>query len=411
MRIVSFFIPFWAVVVLFVLTRRVDLWWAYLSMIVGSELLLWLFHHIFKKHTAKEFVSGYVSSVVHYNKWVERVERTRTEYDSKGNSRTVTYYEYVTHPEYWERLFNIGKAEYITEAEFYEMCGMFRTPIEYFETYHHNCVSGGGGQQCFWDRDECHTKTKTFTHAYNNPILHSNSLFKYDRITAQDKATYELIDYPPVSKWQDQKCVCWQSGAAFYQDDLQETFQRLNAFCGAFHQIHVFVLLFDATRYGVEVAEMQRDYWKGGNKNEFTVCLGIDGEKVKWCHCFCWMDEPTLSVATEHYFLKNKKLDLVKFASWLRNNLDKWKRKEFKEFKYLGTNLSKKQNAWFFIISLLLAAICVLITGFWIPKAYNCFSFGDGYDQVIQLDTEIIICVLVPTTFLILKTKTATWIL
>lgn len=367
MRIFSFFIPFLAVVALFVLTQRVDLWWAYLSMIVGFELLLWLFHHIFKKHTATEFVSGYVTCVFHYNEWVERVERTKTETDSNGNTRTVTYYEYVTHPEYWEQQFNIGEVELISEEEFYEMCKLFHNPIEDFETYHYNCVEGGGAQGCEWDGNELHTKTSTFTHAYNNPILYSNSLFKRNRITEHDKATYELIDYPPVAYCDDQECVCFQDSVYYYQKNLQETFQRLNAFCGAFHQIHVFVLLFDATRYGVEVAEMQRDYWKGGNKNEFTVCLGTDGEKVKWCHCFCWMDEPTLSVATEHYFLKNKKLDLVKFASWLRNNLDKWKRKEFKDFKYLGTNLSKKQNTWFFIISLLLAAICVLITGFWIP--------------------------------------------
>lgn len=366
MRIFSFLLPFFAVVILFALTRRVDLWWAYLSMIAGSELLLWLFHHIFKKHTAKEFVSGYVTRVVHYNQWVERVQRTKTEYDRNGNSRTVTYYEYVTHPEYWEQHFNIGKVEAISSTEFYEMCTLFNTPVEHFETYHYNCVEGGGGQQCRWDHNEWHTKTKTFTHAYNNPILHSNSLFKHNRITAQDKAAYGLIDYPPVSKWADQNCVCCQSDVVYYQENLQETFQHLNAFCGLLHQIHVFVLLFDATKYGVEVAEMQRDYWKGGNKNEFTVCLGIKNDSVKWCHAFSWMDEPTLSVATEHYFLKNKKLDLVGFASWLRRNLDKWKRKEFKDFKYLGTNLSKKQNIWFFVIALLLTAICVTIVVLWI---------------------------------------------
>ena len=67
----------------------------------------------------------------------------------------------------------------------------------------------------------------------------------------------------------------------------QQSIRRVNAFCGHDNQIHVFVLLFKASE-GIEIAYRQRSYWKGFNKNEFVVCLGMDGNSVKWCQPMSW---------------------------------------------------------------------------------------------------------------------------
>ena len=373
MRIVSLILPAFVVLALFVAAPNFDLWWGYLLLLGGTEGLMFLLHSIFKKNTDKEYVSGYVTCVEHYNEWVEEVRRTRYERDSKGNSHAITYYEYVTHPEHWQECYNSGHIKAISREYFYFMCQRFGTDLEFFQTYHTNCVSGGGGQRCHWNGNEWDTTTATFKQGYYNPILNSNSIFKFRDISKEEVQKYELFEYPPIVDG-EQNVVCFQPDirhqyeckAQAPQDDIQVLFQHVNAFWGKEKEIHVFVLVFDAKKYGVETAEIQRSHWHGGNKNELIVCIGVDERTVKWSEAFSWMDDPTLHVVIQGYFLQNTSYDLIKFAHWLPGQLDKWKRREVKEFEYLGTNLSKKSKIWLFITSIALSAICIYVALKWL---------------------------------------------
>ena len=334
-----------------------------------------LLHYIFKKNTAKEYISGFVICVEHYNEWVEKVKRTRYERDSNGNSREVIYYEYVTHPEYWQECYNTGHTYMISQGHFYRMCQMFGTGLDYFQTYHTNCVRGGGGQRCNWNGKEWDTTTATFEHGYYNPIRYSNSIFKFRNISAEEAQKYELFDYPPIIG-KEQNVVCFQRGIEqqyAYQpsapyEDIQILFQHINAFLGKGREIHVFVLVFDAKKYGVEAAEIQRSYWHGGNKNELTICIGVNGQTVEWSEAFSWMENPILHVEIQNYFLQNMKFDLIGFVCWLPKHINKWKRREVKEFEYLGTNLSKESKIWLLVTAIFLSVFCVFATLQWIYK-------------------------------------------
>jgi hypothetical protein len=133
------------------------------------------------------------------------------------------------------------------------------------------------------------------------------------------------------------------------------------------------VLLFDASQ-GVGVALKQQSYWKGGNKNEFVVCLGVDyGDipqsmlhdrkaTVKWCKAFSWCDAPTLESATESWFIANSELRLDSYAAWLRDHLGLWKRKEFSDFKYLGVTLSPGRQAVVAVVTTLFCLTMIVIT-------------------------------------------------
>ena len=105
----------------------------------------------------------------------------------------------------------------------------------------------------------------------------------------------------------------------------------------------------------IEISEKQRSYWKGGNKNELVVCLGIKDNKVNWCNTFSWCDVPTIDVKTESYFIQNDTLDLKAYSDLLRESLDnkEWVRKNFEDFSYLIPELSLTQQIWVLIISIL----------------------------------------------------------
>ena len=94
------------------------------------------------------------------------------------------------------------------------------------------------------------------------------------------------------------------------------------------------------------------------------MCLGIENGNdgsggsmtIKWCKAFSWCDTPLLETATESWFIENPVLDLEAYASWLRENVTLWKRKEFKDFAYLGKTLSPTAK-W--LVALLTIALCV----------------------------------------------------
>lgn len=365
MYIVAYFLPLVVTAVLLALRLDFGNWWVYLIMLTVAELLLWMFRAIFKKHTAKEFISAHVTSVHHEFPWVEKRERHETVRDRNGNSHTETRIEYINHPDNWYWALNNGHCQAISDELFDYWCDAFGTGVEFEAVHHPNCVSGGDGECCLWDGDPYNTQTVTYKRKYYNPIRYSHSIFKTEFIGKKQAQEMGLYDYPPIDDF-DQEVVLDKDNllSESIAEEVQQEFQLLNAFDGCDHQVHVFVLLFDATKYTLAVVEDQRNYWFNGNKNEFVVCLGVEGNQVKWSNTFSWMDfeTPTLGIATNSYFLEHKEFDLLKFVEWLKSSLSLWKRKEAKDFKYLGINLSPKQTAGFFAIAAALSAIIVWIT-------------------------------------------------
>mgnify|MGYP003300289174 CR=1 FL=1 len=111
--------------------------------------------------------------------------------------------------------------------------------------------------------------------------------------------------------------------------------------------------------------EMQKSYWEGGNKNEFVVCLGIKGDSIIWSRPFSWSDSPNMEVLSRQYFIDNPKLDLVKYADWLKDTIpNEWQRKEFRDFNYLQIELSPIQ----YIIILILVLIYNVGISYWVIK-------------------------------------------
>ena len=363
MYIFAFALPLVAFVAAMLCGADVEYWWAYLLIAAAAEGLIYLVFYLTTR--SKEYLSGYVTSVTHHFAWVERRETTETKYDEKGNSRTEKKVELINHPDeyYWD--LNTGKRDSIHSALFYQMCQQWGTGKKWISVYHPNCVEGGDGEICRWDGDEYNTRTVTYTHRYRNPVRNSNSIFRGQRVGRAEAKSLGLFEYPAISGW-DQPVLLVSPDLAYTGDMDEANFelQHLNAFCGLPNQIHVFILLFPAAD-GVGIALKQRDYWEGCNKNEFVVCLGMNGDRVEWCHTLSWEDEPVLDAKVKDYFLHHNQPQMSEFVHWLRDHLQLWKRKEFKDFEYLGWHMSQKGSALYWAAALALSVI-VLLCAFWI---------------------------------------------
>lgn len=346
-------------------------WWAYLVMVAVAELVLWL---VLRRMSRKrEYLSGYAHSVEHHNPWVERVVTTETYTDSRGRTHTRQRVHYVRHSDEWWMWLNTGKSIAIDSTTYNLWRTRWATPCEQINPYHPNCVSGGGGQRYVWNGVYEDAATVTYKGLYINYLANSNTIFLEERITKERAEEMGLVDYPDFgSDGLDTPTVLCSSHLpeeVVFPAEWQRTLQLINAFYGAERQIHLFVVLF-AARDGIEAARAQRNYWQGGNKNELTICLGVDCTKgeaedytmeVKWCDAFSWCDAPRLDVAIERWFVDHSTLDLTAFGEWLRVNLSLWQRKSFSDFKYLGIRLSTGHKWLLFALTLLLCGAMVAI--------------------------------------------------
>lgn len=344
----AYILPLVTAVTMFFVIGDEELWFAFLAALTVCEVLIYM--ALRRAHRVVEYLSGYAIEVEHHEAWTEKVVTYVSYRDSSGNMQTRRQVSYVYHPDVWLATLNTGEEEIFPP--------------------HVNCVSGGGGQACRFSGRYDDGVTCTYKGLYENYVRNSNSIFKLNRVSKSEARRLGLVEYPSFddSALDIDAVLVAPSAVKIIGEDVrvrQRDIQLINAYEGERREIHIFVLLFDAAQ-GVQVAIKQREYWRGGNKNEFVLCLGISGNsddtelpKVEWSKGFSWCDAPRLESASESWFIENPKLDLEAYAGWLRDNLSLWKRKEFSDFKYLGRKLSSKRRWLIALLSILLSVAIV----------------------------------------------------
>ena len=332
-----------------------------------------LVHHLMLRHrrNAIEYLGGIIDTITHYDSWTEVQLYTVNVPDGKDSNgqttyRTETRVRYIHHPDEWWFRTSVGTQHEISQATYNIIAATWNTPMynfsitgsaisggeRYGDEYYFNDVIRREGGNCNPLYNQTLTRymfTITEPHPYENKVQNSNSIFRFEKITDDEAQELGLHPYPAINNF-DQSPILGKS----IDINTEQLIRAFNAFYGQVCQIRLYVHLFDASQ-GIETAEKQQAYWKGGNKNEFSVCLGLDGNTVKWCYTFSWMDEPTLGVMTEDYFRHHPELDLKLFVQWLAANINHWKRKEFADFHYLRVQLTPAQTALLIAIS---AALC-----------------------------------------------------
>ena len=77
-----------------------------------------------------------------------------------------------------------------------------------------------------------------------------------------------------------------------------------------------------------------------------------------------------METALESWFLEHRTLDFTALAAWLTENVNLWKRKEFKDFEYLKSKIPAGRSA---LIGLSTVLLCLLQAAFTI---YNSTQAG-----------------------------------
>lgn len=354
MELLIYIIPILVSLGFLVFKAKETVWWEYLLLIGGSVLLAFLLKQIITgiKTSDTEYLSGYVTQTTYYEPWNEEVEVTKTRTNSEGEEETYTETETRYHSAEYSYRTNMKRSEVWCSRDYHEaLKKQFRVSGVFRDMHRHYYTQDGDAYDYFWDGTDETMKTLTETGTYRNQVKGSMSIFRMGR---EDST---LFDYPVPEKRGDQKVVL---GNAKYDS---RPIQILNAKLGKQYQVHIFVLLF--YNEGPEIAERQKEYWEGGNKNELVVCLGMKRDSIQWCSPFSWSESPVVETRIKSWCLENPRLRIKELAAELERLVkENWKRREFKDFNYIETELRGGD----YIIILVLVLVYIVGIGIWITK-------------------------------------------
>ena len=357
MDFLIYIIPFIVAIFLLLFFKKEVVWWEYLVVIAIPILISVIVRLIMISYnnTDTEYLGDYITKVRHYDEWDEWIHRTCTRTYKSGNTTRTQIYDCSYrqyHPERWSYFDQDGEEHWLFfKEEFDEIVNKFGTKMIFVDMHRKYHRIDGDAQEYHWNGTENTAWTITNSHHYTNKLQNSRSIFNFEEIDDKYADSLGLYNYPPIEKY-DQSPIL--SKSINIPKNQEDALRFTNGFYGKKYQFRVFVLLFE--NEPIEISEKQRSYWKGGNKNELVVCLGVSDNKVKWCNAFSWCDVPTVDVKTETYFSERDTLDLKAYSNFLRTSLENgdWERKNFEDFSYVKTELSMVQQIWILAISVLL---------------------------------------------------------
>jgi hypothetical protein len=309
-----------------------------------------------------EYLSSYAMSAHYEEPWNERVSCSHPIYststDSDGNT-TQTYvgdehaYDVDYHSADWYVKDNCGDYKSISSALFNELCTRWgqRTFKDLHRDYHNQ---DGDMYYSNFPGDFERMETFTWTRKYQNKVQDSDSVFTELAVEEDDVEFYGLYDYNESYRYNYQPLYGWADAQA--SDNLK----KYNAINGKRKQLHMNLLVFHDKQ--MEAALYQQAYWKGGNKNEFNVCVGLQGKTIKWCKVITWCEVDILKIETEHAIVDMKDFDAEQIVAYMGANVPKkWIRKEFADFDYISVQIpTAGKITCFVLIMVSTIAMCIV---------------------------------------------------
>jgi hypothetical protein len=355
-------------------------WWEGLLMFFAPLLLIFIFKATSESFQVSdtEWWGNYAISAVHTDDWDERVScrheiscshtcssgsgKDKRTYKCHSNDGYYHAYDVDYHPDRWDMQISDGSEFGISQAFYNELVNRWGSNVYFIEKNRRFHSIDGDARGINYDGVFEHAEPVFTQHYYENRVAASDSILSYRNFEPEELKKLNLYDYPKMNGWRHPAILGWNDPEA------DRTLQNINGLLGKSKQVKVFVLVWKNRDKGV--VEEQKRYWKGGNKNEFVVNIGVDDAGViKWGDVFCWTsaDNPStelLRIETRNHIndLRDQPLNLTSFAQWLQPQLqEKWVRQSFKKFSYITVD----PPTWAIVLTFIFTAALCGGLGWW----------------------------------------------
>jgi hypothetical protein len=336
-------IPLIAIVLLLIFFRKKVTLWEY-AIVLGIPLIVIFickFISITSQVNTHEIWNAHITEVKYYECWETWVHETcsrQVSYgtDSKGNTQYRTEYYDCSHcdfhPEHYDAYDNLGNEHNVSAAQFEQYCKLWNNrtfvPLHRNINYHWSCGRDGNMYQTVYDNNFDHTVPTVSQHTYVNKVKCSRSVFNFQEVSKEDKIAYGLYDYPSLNEWNYNPIVGYNNPNASLR------LQRYNSILGAYKKVHMLIMVFKGKAY--TSALMEEAYLKGGNKNEFILCIGTKDSLIAWTKVISWTDKTECKIRVEREVKELSKLDMVKTVDIMANEVKiGFVKKSFKDFDYI----------------------------------------------------------------------------
>lgn len=390
-------IPVIASIILIIMWPKHVVWWEMcLPVIVGLVIIFTM--KSCEEHyniSDTEYLSNHVVKACYEEPWDEYIHKTcsYTTCTGSGNTQSCTthYYDcsYVkNHQAEYYLIDDAGNRYNITNQKFQHLLNVWKnsTFVDMDRNYH---SYDGDMYETYWQGDKNNLISTHRTHSYINRVQASSSIYNFKELKEKEIKQYQLYEYPKIDKYSMNSILSKDYKITKAQ---QNHFNVINGLLGKKKQVQTFLCIWK--NKSIESAIKQKQYWKGGNKNELIVCIGLDkNEKIEWAYIFSWTEHNIIHIKLRDYIMsqKGKKLDTWKLRNYTYNAIDKdWKRTSFKKFEFLRIELSNTQILWIYIIVFIFTiGLCIFavyndIDPIYNTKQNNKLSIKDIYNNVVK---------------------------
>lgn len=349
-------LPILTIFIAFILYRKDIEWYEAFIPLLSVIITILIFKSIaiYYNKTFDEYWTTYVTEIRYYEPWDEYIQQTCTRSyacgkDSNGNTiyceepYDCSYVKY--HSPRWIKISNINKSYNISKNEYFQLFDKFGDSSKFVDMNRDYYKHDGDMFYSKWLGSDSTLEAISTKHRYENRIKASVNNFNYIDLSKEDVIQYQLYEYPVVKNLKQKHIL------GVDDPDLERKLEIINAKLGHSKQVKIFILFFD----NLTNAQMQEQYWKGGNKNELIICLPKNNRE-KWSHIISWNKNPILNINIRNYIAKKDDLNLYEFMNYIENEVKlNFERREFSEFSYLKIELSKNQTIYLWIIAILIS--------------------------------------------------------
>jgi len=360
----SVLVPVITVVILLLFFKHQTVWWEFFIPVVVSLMLIGLCKSCSEGVQTRdtEYLGGYGVKAIYYEAWNERVPcshpkyctRTVTRTGSDGRTYTSTesyqcghhhLYDVDNHPPRWVLDDSNRGRHRISKSYFDSLTSRWKNKVfkDLNRSYH---TRDGDSYVTAWDNNDDTLEPVVTTNTYKNRVQASDSVFSYQEV---DPKMYGLFEYPEVNGYRCDSVL----GVLENKATASRYLNIWNAKLGRAKQVRMWMLIY--VNQPMAAALEQESYWKGGNKNEVVVCIGVDkNSSLKWCHVFSWTEVESMKVRIRSEISSMEVLDVQKAAEVLVSNVQKdFRRKEFADFDYLTVEPPIKYVIMTFVLTVL----------------------------------------------------------
>lgn len=333
-------IPALAVIFLAVRFNRHMAWWEYL-LVFGIPLIGIIAGKVISVSNQvrdSEYWNSYFIHAYYYEDWNEYIHQTCTRRypcgtDDEGHTTYCTetydcsYVQY--HPEYWEATDNIGQNFGIARSRFDQLCALWgnRAFKDMRRDYHSN---DGDAYYTLFDGKFDHVIPVCEIHSYTNRVQAvSASVFNFQEVDTAAIRQHGLFVYPKENRYGFNPILGHKAPGA------TDSLRRYNALYGSIKKLHTMILVFKNKNR--EAGLLQESLWKGGNKNEFILCVGVDDSaRISWTKVISWTENEQLKVRVARKVRELGKLDMGRVVALLGDELPaNYVHNNFRGFDYL----------------------------------------------------------------------------